>query len=148
MATHSNKKRFESQGPPVFKDEPIDYSYRMDSASILLLASGVLHWLVSQSLVLARVSVFDENGNEDTMGSSSTVGYSNIAVVAVIAVGGILLILVNILGFRRFNMGVPLAGTCSAAISAACHRPGNDVDDGTQPIMWSAVAKEGLVGHC
>ncbi len=92
MATHSNKKRFESQGPPVFKDEPIDYNYRMDSASILLLASGVLHWLVSQSLFLARVSVFDENGNEDTTGSSSTVGYSNIAVVTVIAFGGILLI--------------------------------------------------------
>lgn len=49
---------------------------------------------------------------------------------------------------------MPLASSCSAAISAACHPPKEDIDPSTKRVMWGvAVADEDLsapeqVGHC
>ena len=31
---------------------------------------------------------------------------------------------------------MPLAGSCSAAISAACHQPSNDPDAAEKPLLW------------
>ncbi|KAL9581715.1 MAG: hypothetical protein Q9212_003735, partial [Teloschistes hypoglaucus] len=53
----------------------------------LMIFSGALHWLVSQSIFLARVTIFDPSGNEDKEYSISTCGYSNIAIITVIVVG-------------------------------------------------------------
>ena len=41
-----------------------------------------------------------------------------------------------------------LAGSCSAAISAACYRPEEDVDAAIKPVMWGVVSSEDDVGHC
>ena len=49
---------------------------------------------------------------------------------------------------------MPLAGSCSAAISAACHPPEADVDASIKRIMWGVVAEDCFqyegegVGHC
>ena len=114
----------------------------------LLLLSGTLHWLVSQSLFLARVSVFTSDGVEDTENSISSIGYSNIAIITVIALGTVVVFLGILTGFRRYPPGIPLAGSCSAAISAACHRPEGDTDAAQKPLMWGAVETEGSIGHC
>ena len=120
----------------------------------LLVLAGLLHWLVSQSLFLARVSSFDLEGNEDTANSISTVGYSYIAIIGVLALWFVVVLLEILLGFRRYKPGMPLAGSCSAAISAACHPPKDDSDASKLPLMWGAVRTEtavsngGGVGHC
>ena len=54
----------------------------------LLLLSALLHWLVSQSLFLVRGDVFDPDGIQ-TRHSTTTVGYSLIAIITVIVVGSI-----------------------------------------------------------
>ncbi len=114
----------------------------------LLILSGTLHWLVSQSLFIARISAFTSEGVEDQSMSISQIGYSNIAIITVIALG-ILVVLLGILnGFRIFQPGMPLAGSCSAAISAACHRPKEDVDATQKSLMWGVVEVEGDIGHC
>ena len=52
-------------------------------------------------------------------------------------------------GFRRFKPGMPLAGSCSAAISASCLALPEDVDAAVLPVMWGEVTKVGgEVGHC
>ena len=38
---------------------------------------------------------------------------------------------------------MPLVSTCSAAISAACHRPQEDVDAHLFPVKWGVVTAEG-----
>ncbi len=45
--------------------------------------------------------------------------------------------------FRKFSKGsaMPLASTCSAAISAACHRPDGDKEAHLLPIQWGDVGK-------
>lgn len=121
----------------------------------LLVASGTLHWLVSQSIFLARVTVLDASGVEDTAESLSTCGYSNIAIIFVIALG-VLVVLMGIAhGFRRFGGGMSLAGSCSAAISAACHPPEDDVHASGEKVMWGVVdegtssdEKTPAIGHC
>ena len=116
----------------------------------LMILSGTLHWLVSQSLFLARVASFDSDGVEDMEYTISTMGYSCIAIITVIILGSIVVALGILNGFRKYRPGMPLVGSCSAAISAACHRPWDDVDAATLPVLWGAVSgkEEGGPGHC
>ena len=51
--------------------------------------------------------------------------------------------------FRRLPSGMPLVSTCSVAISAACHRPVEDVDAHLLPVQWGVVtADDEKVGRC
>ena len=110
--------------------------------------SALVHWLISQSLFLARVDTFDANGDRDNQNSFSSVGYSPIAIITVLVVGTLLVIFAYSVGFRRFKPGLTLAGPCSAAISAACHRPSDDVDAANKPVKWGVIKTDGDVGHC
>lgn len=106
-----------------------------------MIFSGALHWLVSQSIFLARVAVFDPSGIEDKGYDISTCGYSNIAIITVIPVGFIAVVFGIANGFRKYPAGMPLVGSNSAAISAACHRPKDDVDASVLPVMWGVVGE-------
>ena len=116
----------------------------------LTVLSGTLHWLVSQSLFLARAASFDSDGKEDPLISITTMGYSCIAIITVIILGSIVVALGILNGFRNYRPGMPLVGSCSAAISAACHRPRGHIDSATLPMLWGAVGgqEEGAIGHC
>ena len=114
----------------------------------LVIVSGILHWLVSLTLFLARVNAYDSDGHKVNEDSLATVGYSPISMITVILLGALLLIFLNLIGFRRYQDGLPLAGTCSAAISAACHRPEDDIHAASKPVMWGAVDRDDNVGHC
>lgn len=114
----------------------------------LSILSGTLHWLVSQSLFLARVTAFAPDGTEDINGSISTIGYSSIAILTVIIYGTVVVFLGIGMGFRRYKPGMPLVGSCSAAISAACHKPNEDVDASRKGVMWGVVGVENGIGHC
>lgn len=107
----------------------------------LLIISGAVHWLVSQSFFLARLTVFTADGSENSFEDISACGYSCIAIIFVIIVGSIMVIASILNGFRRFKPGMPLAGSCSAVISAACHALPEDVDAAYLPVMWGVVSK-------
>lgn len=107
----------------------------------LLVSSGVLHWLISQSIFLARVTSFSSHWSEDHSEDISTTGYSCIAIIFVIVVGTIMVIAGILNGFRSFKPGMPLVGYCSAAIGAACHAPPEDVDAAVLRVMWGVVSK-------
>ena len=59
-----------------------------------------------------------------------------------------MLILTGHLG--RYQHGTPLASTCSAAISAACHRPCRDTQAHMFQVQWGVVSvdQETHIGHC
>ena len=121
----------------------------------LLIVSGLLHWLVSQSIFIARVTTFDTTDMIDNSESISTCGYSPIAIITLLIFGFIICLLEAAVGFRRFRPGMPFVGSCSAAISAACHHPEEDYDAALKPIKWGAVGEEipdealgRVYGHC
>lgn len=115
----------------------------------LMILSGLLHWLVSQSIFLAKVTVYQIDGSEDLDSDISTCGYSNIAIIFTLIVGTIVVAVGICNGFRRFKSSIPLVASCSAAISAACHASADDANASLLPVMWGAVEREGEgVGHC
>ena len=121
----------------------------------LLILSAVLHWLVSRSLFIARVAVYTREGERDQAASLSRIGYSLAPIAVAVILGSILLLAVNLMGFRRFKPGIPLVGSCSAAISAACHTvEGEDIKASEKRLAWGVceVSEEkendDEVGHC
>ena len=120
----------------------------------LSVTSSLLHWLVSQSIFLARVTVLYPTGIEDPAQSISACGYSSIAIIFGIGFGSILPLIAIAHGFRRYPSGMPFAANCSAAISAACHPPEGDTDAASKPLQWGVTGEVvennagEIVGHC
>ena len=120
----------------------------------LLIGSGILHWLVSQSIFLVRIDVYETKPFKNTGLGVSTCGYSPMAIIFVIILGFIVILVGIANGFRKVKDGMPLAGSCSAAISAACHPPKADVNASSKRLMWGVVAEvdpndsHDRVGHC
>ncbi len=110
----------------------------------LMVLSGVLHWFVSQSIFLIVLEAYDDNGYRDENDDISTCGYSPVAILTTIITGALVLALGIANGCRRYKMnGMPLAGSCSAAISAACHPPPGDDKPSGKALMWGACRGDG-----
>ncbi|KAF4539260.1 uncharacterized protein LTHEOB_10424 [Lasiodiplodia theobromae] len=128
----------------------------------LMAGSAVLHWLVSQSIFVAQVRTVwtyetdvkpeEEDEGEDTL---TTCAYSPMAMILTCVVVVVLFAAVVGLGRRRLRGAMPLAGSCSLAIAAACHGPEGTSSLGV--VGWGVVVGEGdgdgdgdgeEVGHC
>jgi hypothetical protein len=84
--------------------------------------SALLYWLVSQSFFLIYINVFNVNGMPDPSDSIVIVGYSAVGLLAVMLILLVINFTTSILGLsKRFPVGMPLVGSCSAGISAGCH---------------------------
>ncbi|KAL2695258.1 hypothetical protein AAEP93_004011 [Penicillium crustosum] len=109
----------------------------------LLVASAVLHWLVSESLFFVQITPFDINGEPISSSQSTTCGYSPVAMLFAIIVGGSLFLVPILLSLRRFEFPMPLVVQCSAAISAACHPMTSSMDDtanhALKPVQWGEI---------
>ncbi|KAK7983598.1 P-loop containing nucleoside triphosphate hydrolase protein [Apiospora arundinis] len=117
----------------------------------LLVASGLMHWLISQSLFLARIAALqDQHGTVNVRDSFSTCGYSPIAVLATVLAGLAQTVAVVLLGFRKYDGVMRMVSTNSRAISAACHVLEGDQGEGyLLPLRWGVVEQnEDGVGHC
>ncbi|KAI9718441.1 MAG: hypothetical protein M1812_004162 [Candelaria pacifica] len=117
----------------------------------LMIASSILHWLISQSVFLVQTHGFDPQENRIYTHDRSRVGYSSIGIVFAMSLGGSLLVTLLLIGFQKFPEGpgsMPLVSTNSRAISAACHAPPEDTDARFLPVQWGVTGWDGKVGHC
>jgi hypothetical protein len=147
----------------------LPYRYAIPLATV----SATLHWTVSQSLFLANLAFYASDGSEalvlqDSYGASEVfsrfnprkrfadsnttyrAGYSSIAIICTIVLGVITILIGIAFGFRRYEAGIPLVGSCSAAIAAACHPPDTEPEDmAEQPLKWGIVStSEDGIAHC
>jgi hypothetical protein len=123
----------------------------------LVLLSGTLHWLVSQSIFVVAFDTYDEYGllyHDDSMGTLyNSCGYSPIAMLAVIILGAFMVTAVVGFGYIPYKRGIPLAGSCSLVISAACH-PEEQLDAkdtvlSQRKLQWGVASTgDDGVGHC
>jgi hypothetical protein len=115
----------------------------------LMTLGGILHWLLSQTFFLVRVDFFDNNGAV-TSQSISRCGFSSLCLMVFVGVALLLLTAIGVIGFWKMPMKMPIAGSCSLAISAACHPLSSEVDAHLQTVQWGVVqAKAGEEhGHC
>ncbi|KAF2019264.1 hypothetical protein BU24DRAFT_489262 [Aaosphaeria arxii CBS 175.79] len=127
----------------------------------LMAMSVILHWLVSQSIFLVAVDEYqfdlrDANGNLYDVkhfdsaqaafkGVYTTCGYSPIAIIATLFLGCFMVILGVGAGFIPYKPGMVTVGSCSAAMSAACHAEEFDGIKGsraaTMEVKWGVVGE-------
>ncbi|KAK5424915.1 hypothetical protein LTR83_000506 [Exophiala xenobiotica] len=116
----------------------------------LVLFSLLFHWLVSQSIFVVNITMLDYTGQSFPGGSNNighllTLGYSPIAIIFSIALGGCLILGLISFGFVPFKTGMPIAGSCSISISAACHTDGSCAKGDSESIAkrklkWGEIA--------
>ncbi|OJJ36965.1 hypothetical protein ASPWEDRAFT_26399 [Aspergillus wentii DTO 134E9] len=105
----------------------------------LLIGSALAHWLLSQSIYYSRVLHYDKFGNPSATPVTDGAYFKGLPVLFFIGFLIMMLVFAVTLGFRRLKGNLPLAGNCSAAISAACHPPEDDRDAALKKVMWGEV---------
>ncbi|RHZ60722.1 uncharacterized protein CDV56_108808 [Aspergillus thermomutatus] len=126
----------------------------------LLTVYAALHWTISRSVFYVQIVPRDKFSRPMKDQVLSALGYSPIAIFVSLLVGGVLICtLIGMAVYRRFQSSLPLAGSCTAAISASCH-PGNDADTQTAALgdvtwgetvslpEWMVVGSEDALAHC
>jgi hypothetical protein len=109
--------------------------------------SGTLHWLVSQSIFVVSFDMYDSQGfpyPDSDWFQPKTCGFSPIAMLVVIILGICMMATIIGFGFIPYKPGIPLAGSCSLAISAACHPGTQNLAEGAvlseQELQWGIVS--------
>ncbi|KAF2102351.1 hypothetical protein NA57DRAFT_51929 [Rhizodiscina lignyota] len=93
--------------------------------------------------VLVSSSILEKVINYDLL----TCGFSLIAIFFAMILGCVFLVALVALGFRRYPSGLPIVGSCSIAISAACHPPSDDIKPACFPLKWGAVLSQTQATH-
>ena len=114
----------------------------------LLATSALLNWLTAQILFIVRVQIVNGYTIDDPESWILTCGYSPGAIVITVIVGTVIAVAIFFLGWRKYPDTMPLAGTNSAAIAAACHVLPEDRNCTTKPLQWGVVSQTDGVGHC
>ncbi|KAH7184595.1 uncharacterized protein B0J16DRAFT_266395 [Fusarium flagelliforme] len=115
----------------------------------LLLVSILMHWMLSQCFFIVAVE-------KEGFWKLLTCGYSPIAIVFAITTTAFMGAAVIITATRRLPTTMPVVGSCSLAIAAACHHPDNtpQPDASVFPLQWGVMwrQREGsgmeLTNHC
>ncbi|RPA84977.1 hypothetical protein BJ508DRAFT_373972 [Ascobolus immersus RN42] len=110
------------------------------SIAVTVTAFG-LHFFASQSIFLVRYSYLSLEGQERIL-AGSVLGYSPISMVFGIVLAVLAALASVAVGWRVFPLGgPPLAGTCSAAVSAACHLRKEEKGRGVEgrAVKWGVV---------
>jgi hypothetical protein len=110
--------------------------------ALVTLLWTLLHWLASQAIFFARVDLLS-HWLEVTEFSISQVGYSVLGMMCFLLVA--ILIFLYGLGVSvvRITSRMPLAATCSAALSAACHPGNSDAQHHQKKVHWGVEIAQG-----
>ncbi|KAF1982525.1 hypothetical protein K402DRAFT_340141 [Aulographum hederae CBS 113979] len=115
----------------------------------MMAASAVLHWLISQSLFLVVVQAYQSDFYRRENYDIVTCGYSPIAIIFSISLAGLMLVVLIALGYFRLKSAMPVAGSCSVMIAAACHPAGwEGADIAGKKLMWGVIDVEDGVRRC
>ena len=109
---------------------------------------------MSQGMFLVQVWAYQLGEDASTVfqGSLARIGYSPAAIVVTVAVTLTVLLVLVLLGQNQLPGEMPIAGSCSLAISAAAHRHPDDPDAATSLLRWGEPVEtreeDEKVGHC
>jgi hypothetical protein len=107
----------------------------------LMATMTVLHWLVARSIFLVEISYFDYDGIAMAK-KISACGFSPMAIVLSVFVSSAIILALLANSARKLEPGMPLASSCSMAITAACHTSPGDEDAALLPLKYGVVIAE------
>ncbi|KAE9582748.1 hypothetical protein CGMCC3_g1083 [Colletotrichum fructicola] len=110
----------------------------------IMVIMAFMHWSVSRSIYLVQLEIYDNNGELMEGRSVTGCGYSPPPIVLSLCLGGAMILLLLGLSARRLDPGMPIAGSCSLAISAAAHAGKNEVDAAAQHIQYGVITEDGI----
>jgi hypothetical protein len=116
----------------------------------LMITSGTLHWLLSQSFFLVRVDFFQRDSDTSSGESISACGFSSFSLLIFFVLGFLMLCAIAWLLARRMQQRMPIAASCSLVISAACHPVKDEIDVHIKKIRWGVTQQLGAgnIQHC
>ncbi|KAH7319986.1 hypothetical protein B0I35DRAFT_225134 [Stachybotrys elegans] len=109
----------------------------------VMAAITLLHWTVSRSLYLIQLTVYDEDGAQIPSESFKGCGFSPYPILFSLVIGAAMMIALLWLSRRQLEPTVPLAASCSLAISAATHAAQGETDAAIMPIQYGIVPAAG-----
>ncbi len=109
----------------------------------LIICSGTLHWLISQSLFQVKIIFYDNEGNLQLGNAISACGWSPIAVCFTLGLGGVMVLILLVFGCRKLNQGMPVMRSNSLDIGAACHPPVANENMALEPVSYGAADVRG-----
>ena len=117
--------------------------------TFLTLMQTLMHYLLSQSIFPVRIQAYDAHGAVDPEHLVSNIGYSPIAMFVTMIICSLLFVLLLWVGKWPMPSSMPIAGTCSASISAACHPTTRSDGMVYGYLRWGEVQTyQGLQRHC
>jgi hypothetical protein len=123
----------------------------------LLVLTSTFHWLISESFFLVSITAYKglEIRPEDSV---LGIGYSALSILLASVVCLILIALLTFKSVQKYKVGMPVGASCSAVISAACHKAEGDQALELKRVMWGVVKgpaeslgswkNGGNFGHC
>ena len=109
----------------------------------LMLVSSALHLLISQSIFLANLIVYDVSGVEAPDLNVIAQGWSPIAIIFTLIFIGLMFISLLIVGWHRtYSKEMPLMRSKSLYISAACHPPKESKNAALGPIGFGVMEED------
>lgn len=118
----------------------------------LICVSGLLHWLMSQSLYLANISVIPRDGTLPRHDEITTVAFAPRGMMGLTALALLMAVIVGANGCRKFGGQMSIVASNSAAISAACHVEVSGVPERRRREMvlrkmaWGEIPSSGTEG--
>lgn len=98
---------------------------------------------MSQSLFLAKVNVLNPYGEIDVDRSFSTLGWSALALLILLIVGGLMLVALVASSFRKFGAGVPTVGSNSRAMLFASSTLGDGREEAVKKLRYGVLCDLG-----
>ncbi|PUU77986.1 hypothetical protein B9Z19DRAFT_1127466 [Tuber borchii] len=112
----------------------------------LMTLSALLHWLTSQSLFLVLIEMW-QPFKDEAIPAWPVLGYSCIAIIFVLMLGILALVTAAWVRFKQFPAEITTVGSCSAAISAACHASEAHPEEIVgKKLRWGDVGSEPYLG--
>jgi hypothetical protein len=110
--------------------------------------SVLLHWLVSQALFIVSVEAY-KNGQRYYDWDILSCGFSPLAIILLFVVCLGMFGWLVYMGTQKVPSAMPLVGSCSAAIAAACHPGLVEEEDPYKTIKYGLIEMYSPVhGHC
>lgn len=105
----------------------------------LILTSGGMHWLLSRSLYIVKVDMYDYFGGRLAGDDYFACGYSPVPALLLVVVLALMALTLFGLSWRKLPGNMPLVRLNSLAISSACHPNPAEQDITFKPLMFGTV---------
>lgn len=142
------------RGKPLQVTTPLEQQLRVTTPFRWIFLNNILWitlpWLASQAVFYAKIDVLDHWMYKTPWGISQ-VGYSILGLIVFAVTGFVAVIIAFVIGVWRFTNRITFAGTCSAAIAAACHPRDTGAPHAEGNVLWGEeqpVGADDEVGRC